>query len=95
MHVAPNEKKYCPFHVLHFALHYYFIPFCPHLHLLDMNAMVEHAHQNSKHEPAALAQLIQVAKQVLGQAIEFVEGLTSDDQLTTESVYLPGSTIGT
>jgi hypothetical protein len=59
-----------------------------------MNAMVEQTLHGSEDEPIALAQLIEVAKHILGQAIQFVDGLTSDEQLTTDSVYLPGSTIG-
>ena len=43
-----------------------------------------------------LTQLLSVSKAVLNQALDLVETvLTSDEQLTVNSKYLPGSTIGT
>lgn len=43
-----------------------------------------------------LMQLLAVSTAVLGQAVDLVENvLTSDDQLTVQSKYLPGSAIGT
>ncbi|KZT74857.1 hypothetical protein DAEQUDRAFT_720038 [Daedalea quercina L-15889] len=46
-------------------------------------------------EPTALARLLEVSTIVLGQAVDLVDtSLTSDDQLTVHSQYLPGSTIG-
>lgn len=59
-----------------------------------MNTMVEPSLQRKEDEPAALSQLVTAAKYVLEQAIDFVETLKSDDLLTTNSTYLPGSTIG-
>jgi hypothetical protein len=42
-----------------------------------------------------LTQLLSVSKAVLRQALDLVETvLTSDEQLTVHSKYLPGSTIG-
>jgi hypothetical protein len=44
---------------------------------------------------ASLIQLLAVATTVLRQGLDLVENvLTSDDQLTVHSKYLPGSTIG-
>ena len=43
----------------------------------------------------SLERLILVARHIFTQAIEFVELLESDEQLTGDSKYLPGSTIGT
>ncbi|EPQ60957.1 hypothetical protein GLOTRDRAFT_53579 [Gloeophyllum trabeum ATCC 11539] len=46
-------------------------------------------------EQTALKQLLTVATTVLSQAVDLVDNvLTSDDQLTVQSQYLPGSTIG-
>ncbi|RPD63212.1 hypothetical protein L226DRAFT_527985 [Lentinus tigrinus ALCF2SS1-7] len=46
-------------------------------------------------EPTALARLLEVSTAILRQGIDLVENsLTSDDQLTTHSNYIPGSTIG-
>ena len=43
----------------------------------------------------SLTQLLSVSKTVLLQAIDVLDNyLTSDDQLTTHSKFLPGSTIG-
>lgn len=44
--------------------------------------------------PENVVQLLSVAKILLLQAIGVVDKLTEDDQLTTSSKYLPGSTIG-
>lgn len=47
-------------------------------------------------ESNALARLLEVSTVVLHQAVELVDkSLTSDDQLTVHSKYMPGSTIGT
>ncbi|KAJ8518707.1 hypothetical protein ONZ45_g4228 [Pleurotus djamor] len=49
---------------------------------------------NSDADPQAI-QLLHVSKTVLKQAIDLLDNhLTSDDQLTVHSKYLPGSTIG-
>ncbi|KAI0728604.1 hypothetical protein C8Q72DRAFT_833482 [Fomitopsis betulina] len=46
-------------------------------------------------EATALARLLEVSTVVLRQAVDLVnDNLTSDDQLTVHSQYLPGSTIG-
>ena len=46
-------------------------------------------------ESTSLDQLLWVAKAVLEQALVLVrEALTSDDQLSYPSKYIPGSTIG-
>ncbi|RDX56150.1 hypothetical protein K466DRAFT_661316 [Polyporus arcularius HHB13444] len=46
-------------------------------------------------ESTALARLLEVSTAILRQGVDLVEnGLTSDDQLTTHSNYIPGSTIG-
>lgn len=46
-------------------------------------------------EATALARLLDVSTIVLRQAVDLVnDNLTSDDQLTVHSQYLPGSTIG-
>lgn len=46
-------------------------------------------------EPTALARLLEVSTAILRQGVDLVENrLTSDDQLTTQSNYIPGSTIG-
>ncbi|TFK57472.1 hypothetical protein OE88DRAFT_1651212 [Heliocybe sulcata] len=46
-------------------------------------------------EQTSLQQLLTVSTTVLSQAVDLVENiLTSDDQLTVSSQYLPGSTIG-
>jgi hypothetical protein len=42
----------------------------------------------------SLEQLILVARHIFTQALEFVDLLESDEQLTGDSKYLPGSTIG-
>lgn len=42
----------------------------------------------------SLERLILVARHIFAQALEFVELLESDEKLTGDSKYLPGSTIG-
>lgn len=42
----------------------------------------------------SLERLIAVARHIFTQALEFVDLLESDEQLTGVSKYLPGSTIG-
>lgn len=43
-----------------------------------------------------LEQLIDVGTTILSQALDFVnDSITSDEQLTVHSQYMPGSTIGT
>ena len=42
----------------------------------------------------SLERLILVARHIFTQALEFVDLLESDEQLTGVSKYLPGSTIG-
>ena len=46
-------------------------------------------------EELSLKRLLEVSTIVLQQAVDLVDNsLTSDDQLTTHSQYMPGSTIG-
>lgn len=51
---------------------------------------------NQQHtEMQNLEQILDVSTTVLGQAIDLLENsLASDEQLTVQSKYLPGSTIG-
>lgn len=43
-----------------------------------------------------LEQLLEVGTIILGQALDLLDNsLTSDEQLTIQSQYMPGSTIGT
>ena len=42
----------------------------------------------------SLEKLVLVARQIFTQALEFVDLLESDEKLTGDSKYLPGSTIG-
>jgi hypothetical protein len=58
--------------------------------------------QNDHHRPedemkdSNLEQLVDVGIAILSQALDFVnDSLTSDEQLTVHSQYMPGSTIGT
>ena len=58
--------------------------------------------QNDHHRPEDemkdpnLEQLIDVGITILSQALDFVnDSITSDEQLTVHSQYMPGSTIGT
>jgi hypothetical protein len=59
--------------------------------------------QNGHHRPpedemkdSNLEQLIDVGITILSQALDLVnDSLTSDEQLTVHSQYMPGSTIGT
>lgn len=61
--------------------------------------------QNDHHRPSPeedemkdpnLEQLVDVGTTILSQALDLVNGsLTSDEQLTVHSQYMPGSTIGT
>ncbi len=47
-------------------------------------------------ETTSLKRLLEVSTIVLQQAVDLVDNsLTSDDQLTIHSQYMPGSTIGT
>jgi len=51
--------------------------------------------QNNTQDETPSMQLLSVSMAVLSQALDLVETvLTSDDQLTIHSKYLPGSTIG-
>lgn len=53
------------------------------------------ADSDCQDESTSLTRLLEVSTAILRQAIELVEnGLTSDEQLTTRSIYIPGSTIG-
>lgn len=50
---------------------------------------------HQSHTTESLQQQLSVAKTVLLQAVDLLDNyLTSDDQLTISSKYLPGSTIG-
>ena len=56
--------------------------------------------QNGSHRPEEnmkdLEQLLDVGTTILNQALDLVnDSLTSDEQLTVHSQYMPGSTIGT
>ena len=56
--------------------------------------------QNGSHRPEDkmkdLEQLLDVGTTILNQALDLVnDSLTSDEQLTVHSQYMPGSTIGT
>lgn len=59
-------------------------------------AMSENTGDNRKlNEAASLKRLLEVSSVVLTQAIDLVNnGLTTDEQLTAPSQYIPGSTIG-
>jgi len=61
-----------------------------------MPAMPTNKNQIGRYEDVTqLAQLVSVSKTILLQAVDLVENhLTSDDQLTVHSKFLPGSTIG-
>jgi hypothetical protein len=53
--------------------------------------------QDASYDPEEmpLTQLLSVSTTILAQALDLVENvLTSDEQLTVHSKYLPGSTIG-
>lgn len=51
--------------------------------------------QHTETEMQNLEQILYVSTTVLGQAIDLLENsLVSDEQLTVQSKYLPGSTIG-
>lgn len=51
--------------------------------------------QHTEAEMQNLEQILDVSTIVLGQAIDMLENsLASDEQLTVQSKYLPGSTIG-
>ncbi|KAJ6604320.1 hypothetical protein DFH09DRAFT_1242342 [Mycena vulgaris] len=51
--------------------------------------------ESEEAEETTLTQLLQVCKIVLRQGIDLLDNhITSDDQLTVHSQYLPGSTIG-
>ncbi|KAH9921993.1 uncharacterized protein BXZ73DRAFT_51534 [Epithele typhae] len=59
------------------------------------SAAVSHLDVASKDEPVALGRLLEVSTAILRQAVDLVDNsLTSDEQLTTHSNYIPGSTIG-
>ncbi|KAI0757260.1 hypothetical protein C8Q80DRAFT_1093278 [Daedaleopsis nitida] len=58
-------------------------------------AAASHEASGIQDEATALARLLDVSTAILRQAVDLVEnGLTSDEQLTTHSNYIPGSTIG-
>lgn len=59
-------------------------------------AAVSFEQSTPQDEATSLARLLETSTAILRQAVDFVEnGLTSDDQLTAHSNYIPGSTIGT
>ncbi|KAF7982094.1 hypothetical protein HWV62_30415 [Athelia sp. TMB] len=59
------------------------------------NSSSFNGHVSSDAEDTPLIQLLTVATTVLAQALDLVENvLTTDDQLTVQSKYLPGSAIG-
>lgn len=58
--------------------------------------MASNGHQEIPVDREVLCQQISVAKTVLLQAIDLLDNyLTSDEQLSVHSQFLPGSTIGT
>lgn len=62
-----------------------------------VDSVVDSSHSNGSDiaSPSSLIQLQFVSTTVLQQALDLVENiLTSDDQLTVTSKFLPGSTIG-
>ncbi len=55
-----------------------------------------HHHPKDEMKDSNLEQLIDVGTTILSQALDLVnDSLTSDEQLTVHSQYMPGSTIGT
>lgn len=53
-------------------------------------------HKDTLGEPTQMENLLMVSRTVLRQAIDLVnDSLSADDQLTFQSNYIPGSTIGT
>lgn len=74
------------------------------LHSIDMSlsamsqsTMPDASHTNGDHNPlpSQLSELLFVSSTVLQQALDFVDDvLTDNNQLTVQSKYLPGSTIG-
>lgn len=61
-----------------------------------MNDTVVNVFKGQVNEATALAKLLEVSTIVVQQAVDLVDGsLTSDEQLTVQSRYMPGSTIGT
>jgi len=62
--------------------------------ILDVNGY-DASREAPKDDATSRAQLLEVARVVLQQAIELLEkSLVSDNQLTVTSRYMPGSTIG-
>ncbi|KAH9947687.1 hypothetical protein B0H21DRAFT_737622 [Amylocystis lapponica] len=60
-----------------------------------MNAAVRDSLERETDEATALARLQEISVLILRQAIDLVEkSLTSDEQLTVQSKFMPGSTIG-
>lgn len=56
----------------------------------------ENGTRHSEDEMRNLEQLLEVGTIILGQALDLLDNsLTSDEQLTIHSQYMPGSTIGT
>lgn len=61
----------------------------------EMNHLSLNGNQHTETEMQNLEQILYVSTTVLGQAIDLLENsLVSDEQLTVQSKYLPGSTIG-
>ena len=53
------------------------------------------SHANGDHDPLQLSELLYVSSTILQQALDLVDNvLTDNNQLTVQSKYLPGSTIG-
>lgn len=62
--------------------------------ILDVNGY-DASREASKDDATSRAQLLEVARVILQQAVEFLEqNVVSNDQLTATSRYMPGSTIG-
>ena len=69
------------------------MPAIVHKSLPDDSAALDNAPAQA--EELSLKRLLQVSTIVLQQALDLVDNtLTSDDQLTVHSQYMPGSTIG-
>jgi hypothetical protein len=62
---------------------------------MSLTATMSSQSSSSTTEAGQLDQLLDVGSKVLDQALDLLNNsLTSDEQLTTSSKFLPGSTIG-
>jgi hypothetical protein len=59
------------------------------------SGVMSESSQRAKPETTQLNQLLEVSTTILEQALDLLENyLTHDEQLTVQSKYVPGSTIG-